>query len=67
MFRRKTLNLINDNRTSRKKLDLLIKGKIAEQTELGATLIQIGRNLNVLKSCYRTLYDLPQRYPLRAS
>jgi len=47
MLRRASLTTISGNKTLRKKLDLLTKGKITGQAELEATLIQISRNLNV--------------------
>jgi transposase len=47
MLRRAPLTPISGNKTVRKELDLLIKGKIAGQAELGATFTQISRNLNV--------------------
>ncbi len=50
MLRRASLTTISDNKTSRKKLDLLTKGKITRQAELEATLTQISRNLNVLRT-----------------
>ncbi len=47
MLRRASLTTISGNKTSRKKLDLLTKGKITRQAELEATFTQISRNLNV--------------------
>jgi len=47
MLRRASLTTISGNKTLRKELDLLTKGKITGQAELGATLTQISRNLNV--------------------
>ena len=38
MLRRKALALISDDKTHRKKLDLLIKGKITGQAKLRAIL-----------------------------
>ena len=38
MFKRTSLTLISDNKTFKKKLNLLTKGKIADQTELKAEL-----------------------------
>jgi len=49
MLRRAPLTTISGNKTSRKKLDLLTKGKITGQAELEATPTQISRNLNVLR------------------
>jgi len=47
MLRRAPLTTISGNKTFRKELDLLTKGKITGQAELEATLTQISRNLNV--------------------
>ncbi len=47
MLRRAPLSTISGNKTPRKELDLLTKGKITGQAELGATPTQISRNLNV--------------------
>ncbi len=47
MLRRPSLTPISGNKTPRKELDLLTKGKIAGEAELGVTCTQIGRNLNV--------------------
>jgi len=50
MLRRTPLTPISGNKTLRKELDLLTKGKIAGQAELGATPTQISRSLNVPRS-----------------
>ncbi len=50
MLRRASLTTISGNKTLRKKLDLLTKGKITRQAELEATLTQISRNLNVSRT-----------------
>jgi len=50
MLRRASLTSISGNKPSRKKLDLLTKGKIAEQAKLGAELTQIGRSLNMSRT-----------------
>jgi len=47
MLRRTSLTLISDNKTSRKKLFLLIKDQISGQTQLNLKLTQIEWNLNV--------------------
>ncbi len=47
MLRRTPLTPISGNKASRKELDLLTKGKIADQSELEAGPTQIGRNLNI--------------------
>ena len=47
MFRKVSLTLISDNKTFKKKLNLLTKGKIADQTELKVKFTQIERNLNI--------------------
>ncbi len=47
MLRRTPLTSISGNKAPRKELDLLIKEKIADQSELEAELIQIERNLNI--------------------
>ena len=47
MLRRAPLTTISGNKPPRKELDLLTKGKIAGEAELGATPTQISRNLNV--------------------
>ncbi len=47
MLRRTPLTSISGNKASRKELDLLTKGKIADQSELEAELTQIERNLNI--------------------
>ena len=47
MLRRASLTTISDNKTLRKKLNLLTKEKIIRQTELEVTLTQISWNLNV--------------------
>ncbi len=50
MLRKASLTTISGNKISRKKLDLLTKGKITRQAELEATLTQISRNLNVSRT-----------------
>ncbi len=47
MLRRASLTTVSGNKTLRKELDLLTKGKITGQAELEATSTQISRNLNV--------------------
>jgi len=47
MLRRTSLTSISGNKTSRKKLSLLIKGQISGQAQLGLKFTQIERNLNV--------------------
>jgi len=47
MLRRTSLTSISDNKTSRKKLSLLIKDEISGQTQLDLKFTQIERNLNV--------------------
>ncbi len=47
MLRRASLTSISDNKTSRKKLSLLIKDEISEQAKLDLKLTQIELNLNV--------------------
>ncbi len=47
MLRRTSLTSISGNKTSRKKLSLLIKGQISGQAQLDLKFTQIERNLNV--------------------
>ncbi len=47
MLRRASLTSISDNKTSRKKLSLLIKDSISDQTQLDLKLTQIEWNLNI--------------------
>ena len=61
--RRKALASISGNETHRKELDLLTKGKIAGQAELGATCSQIGRNLNVSRTTVQTVLQRLQTTP----
>lgn len=49
MLKRVLLTLISDNKTSKKKLSLLIKDQISGHTQLDLKLTQIKRNLNVLQ------------------
>ena len=49
MLRRASLTSISDNKTSRKKLSLLIKDQISGQTQLDLKFTQIERNLNILR------------------
>jgi len=49
MLRKVLLTLISGNKTSKKKLSLLIKDQISGQTQLDLKLTQIERNLNVLQ------------------
>ena len=55
MFKRSSLTSISDNKTSRKKLSLLVKDEISEQAKLDLTLTQIARSLNVLSSIVRSV------------
>lgn len=55
MLKRTSLAPISGNKTNRKKLDLLTKGKIAEQAQLEATLTQVSRSLSVPRS---TIYSV---------
>ena len=63
MPERTPLGPINGNKTPRKELDLLTKGKIAGQAELGATPTQIGRILNVPKSTIQSVLERLQTTP----
>ncbi len=55
MLKRTSLAPISGNKTDRKELDLLTKGKIAGQAQLGATLTQVSRSLGVPRS---TIYSV---------
>ncbi len=55
MLRRASLTSISGNKTSRKKLSLLIKGEISGQAKLGLKLTQIGRNLNVSRTIVQSV------------
>ncbi len=55
MLRRASLTSISGNKTSRKKLSLLVKDEISEQAKLGLTLTQIARSLNVSSSIIRSV------------
>jgi len=50
MLRRTSLTSISGNKTSRKKLSLLIKDQISGQTQLDLKFTQIERNLNVSRT-----------------
>jgi len=63
MIRRAPLTPISGNNPSRKKLDLLTKGKIAGQAELGAEPTQIGRSL--IQSVLKRLETAPKPRPGR--
>ncbi len=63
MLRRKALASISGNETHRKELDLLTKGKIAGQAELGATPTQIGRNLNVPRTTVQSVLQRLETNP----
>ncbi len=63
MLRRKALASISGNETHRKELDLLTKGKIAGQAELGATPTQIGRNLNVPRTTVQSVLQRLETTP----
>ncbi len=55
MLRRASLTSISGNKTSRKKLSLLVKDEISEQAKLGLTLTQIARSLNVPSSIVQSV------------
>ncbi len=66
MLRKASLTSISGNKTSRKKLSLLIKDEISEQAKLDLKFTQIERNLNVswiivqsvLKRLQTTLFEV---------
>ena len=58
MLRRAPLTPVSGNKGPRKELDLLTKGKIAGQAQLGATPTEISRNLNVPRP---TIYGVLER------
>jgi hypothetical protein len=53
MLRRASLTTISGNKTLTKELDLLTKGKITGQAELGATPTQISRSSHHHKRSFR--------------
>ncbi len=55
MLRRAPLTPISGNKPPRKELDLLTKGKIAGQAELGAGPTQIGRSLNIPRTTVQSV------------
>ena len=63
MLRRPSLTPISGNKTVRKELDLLTKGKIAGEAELGVTCIQIDRNLNVSRTTVQSFLGKLQTTP----
>jgi len=58
---------ISDDRTVRKELDLLTKGKIAGQAQLGAAPTQISRNLNVPRTTVNGVLKRLEETPSGAS
>jgi len=67
MLRRTSLAPISDNKTVRKELDLLTKGKIAGEAELGATSTQISRNLNVPRITVNGILNRLQTAPFEVN
>ncbi len=55
MLKRVSLTSISDNKTSRKKLSLLIKDEISEQAKLDLTFTQIAWSLNVFSSIIQSV------------
>ncbi len=67
MFRRPPLTSISGNKTSRKKLSLLVKDEISGQAKLGLTFTQIARSLNVPSSIVRSVLGRLQTTPFEVN